>query len=373
MDERWSIERIEDLDYFRTIKPAWQAALAEVPGVPLALDHDWLCAWWQAFGRHQKVFVTLVRSEDRLRAAAVWTIEQRVVRGVKVRVVRLLGNDIASRGNILLPTAADDAKAALRRMLANLPLERGLFVEVGRVPLRSNVGMALSGLASGDDVSRVISFRTWTLPIVDTSGSWDQYVAARSANFRKSVKRVWKATNDLQPTRWSGDADEVGFSRFFSVILSVSKNTWKFRERTAIAADDGAKQFFQSLLCEFGKRGAVRCVLMSQGDTPAAFIFGVVHRRCLYALKAGYAEDFGVQSPGHRTLGELVKWCFEDPEIDRIDLDCVSERGDYKLRWATGLESLEAYRLFPRRPLPVLAGRVYEAWHALRPEPAESH
>ena len=68
----------------------------------------------------------------------------------------------------------------------------------------------------------------------------------------------------------------------------------------------------------------------------------------LFGCKTAYAEDARRTGAGQLAMGALFRLACEDPAIDLVDLDCITAHGEYKLAWATELQALNSWYLFPK-------------------------
>ncbi|WP_175500597.1 GNAT family N-acetyltransferase [Litoreibacter janthinus] len=178
------------------------------------------------------------------------------------------------------------------------------------------------------------------LPLVESTMTYDDFIAGQSRNFRKSLRRSLAKQEHINI-----EVRSDGYC-CLDAVRKVSTNTWKFKEGTAIVSEPETEKFFLSLLDQIPCASLVqsRLVLMKDteaGDESVGFIICLTFNGRLYAIKMGLDERVLDVSPGMGAINAVVAHACADPKLELVDLDARGPHGDYKMRWANKVETVE--------------------------------
>ncbi len=331
------ISRPEDMD---EIAGDWDEALIRNGVQDCSLTSHWIVNFLRAFDVGDRARILCVRDgAGRIVGQAAFCLS----RTARLRALNALTNDYANRSPVAVSDAARDVIADWVR--------------------RQRVGVIRAGRFAPSDRTRAVFpnprvSRRYDLPVIATDTTFDAYLADRSRNFRKSLKRAAARHNDLRIEITDQPQDRI------EDMLAVSRTTWKFDEGTAIASDAAVQAFYTGVANANHAPGHTRPVLFliyDRDDAPVAFLLGLVFNRVLFALKMGYDPRIGDCFPGFALLGCITRFSFERDDISMIDLDAVGAHGDYKTRWATETRALENIIAFPNSPLGLLGRGLWTA------------
>jgi dTDP-4-amino-4,6-dideoxygalactose transaminase len=165
--------RLEPFELDASTRSEWNTLAAAADNV--FATWEWNSIWWRHFGRHRRLLVRACRSND---GSLVAVLPAYASRERPLRIVRLLGH---REGDNLAPISAPGDRPAAARAFRRLLREVGADVFVGE-HMPGQQGWA--GRLDGTVISRTGS------PVLNVNGAtWDDLLAARSANFREQVRR----------------------------------------------------------------------------------------------------------------------------------------------------------------------------------------
>ncbi len=187
-------------------------------------------------------------------------------------------------------------------------------------------------------------------PLIDTSGSHEAWLGARSKRIRQMLRRESEATTRLG-MRFAHVTADPTTSDLWQQMLALEQSGWKGRERSAILDDPQATRFYTDLVRRAAAAGALQIGLMWLGERLVAFEFGVLGGERLFLLKVAYDEAFADLSLGHVLAARMIRHCFETPTIA-----CYDKMGNgmtpapYKLRFADRCDRLYRITLYVNGP-----------------------
>jgi CelD/BcsL family acetyltransferase involved in cellulose biosynthesis len=137
------------------------------------------------------------------------------------------------------------------------------------------------------------------LPFVTLPGSWDDYLAARSANFRQQIRRRERKLaklGDLRLRSASAESLEADMATLFRLHLL----RWEGRGRSALA-DPAAQDFLRRFARAAQERGWLRLHTLELDGEPIAAFFG-------WRLGARYAFYQSGFDPAHadHSVGSVI-------------------------------------------------------------------
>lgn len=200
---------------------------------------------------------------------------------------------------------------------------------------------------------RVTVLRRSRGSLVRTRGSYDEFEATLTPNFRRNLR---KASNRAQREHRveadfveGADAEDPQFLRQF---LSLEGSGWKGDQGTAIEANPDLVRFYGLLTTRLAERGWLQWQRLTfDGELVAAHL-AVRLGRALVLTKIGYDERHGRLAPGNLLLRETLSRAFADGGIDEVN--CLTDMPWHR-NWAMPQETYSDLLFTPRRPLPMLA------------------
>jgi CelD/BcsL family acetyltransferase involved in cellulose biosynthesis len=302
---------------FGPLEGEWDA-LAERSGSIFATAL-WSRIWWQHHGGDRELLLHATRSAD---GSLAVVLPLYAWRGRLPRVIRFLGH---GPGDELGPVYArgehDAAARALRSALDGLDWD--VFF-----------GEQLPG---DEPWPELLAGRTWrreACPSLRLPGSWDEYLAGRSSNFREQLRRR-QAGLEREGTVVTRLADERTLDRDLDALFSLHRSRWG-----ATPTDFGDTPFHRELAGEALGRGWLRLRLLELDGRPVAAWHGFqVGATCSY-YQAGRDPAFDRHSVGFVLMAHSIR-----SAIAEGAREYSFGRGDeaFKSRFAThdpGLETV---------------------------------
>lgn len=303
---------IGGLDEFLRAREDWDR-LASRAGSPF-LTHDWLLAWWRAFGEGEAACVLIRDPSGELRASGFC----RRTRGVLASPT----NDESGDWDVV---ALDEA--ARRRAWAELAAVGALRLRLERVPPGAVAPVTSVLRAAGYHVSASPGpFSPWRpLP-----SSWEGLTGSLSRNARSQFGRRRRALE--REGQLTLRVDTSGSD--LDAVLALEASGWKSRESTAITSDGRSERLYREFAAAAAARGWLRLYLLELDGVPIAADYGCAFGNAGFLLKTGFDERYGRLSPGLVLRGEVLRASIEEG-LARYDF--LGGPDTYKLRWGAGV------------------------------------
>jgi CelD/BcsL family acetyltransferase involved in cellulose biosynthesis len=318
---------IRGLEAFESLRVAW-TALAQHSGARVFQQHGWLLAWYRHIAPRSEPWILV--SGDPPASLLPLALHRRS----GLRWLTAAGHGVS---DYVGPVGVDkDACAALGKCLAQAASDfdaidlRGLSLDDERVSsLLEAVG--LPGRSRPYEAC----------PLIDTTGSWENYLATRRKKFRANLKRTARQVQAYGSPLVQIEPPSVFL---FEELLDVERASWKWHAQSAFLQAPPRRAFLREILLETNLPFEIwTCRLDS--DLAAFALILLCGQQRLY-----YLPSFRSQYPdvGAYLLSEIVRSSFLD-SCARFDF-LQGDEG-YKKPWSTSQVSVHEYVFAGRRPL----------------------
>jgi CelD/BcsL family acetyltransferase involved in cellulose biosynthesis len=317
-----ALEPVPDLASIRT---EW-TALADRCG-NLFGTWEWADAWWRAYGAERPLMITACRDADgRLRAV----LPLFAATGRPVRALRMLGTGPADQlGPICAPEDRPAAAAALLRLLDRRSSDWDVLLAERLAP-----GEGWPALLGG----RVVHTEPSPSLAIDGAG-FEDYLAARSRNFREQVRRRERKLFREHDARYRL-ADAASLDADLDSLFRLHDERWGDDGSGALAGD--RQDFHRDFAGRALERGWLRLWTLEVGERAVACWYGFRFGGVDWYYQSGRDPDWERASVGFVLLAHTVRMAFEDGMREYRFL-----RGgeDYKGRFAPADQGLETLAL----------------------------
>ncbi|KAB0265170.1 GNAT family N-acetyltransferase [Microvirga brassicacearum] len=335
---------------FDQCAPEWDQVVSQTLSAGVHARHAWIKCWLDTIGRDHDIDFRLLSDAEGPLGCAAWIHDSMRMGAVSVPFLGLAGRPMSKRTQVVL--ARREAEAA-SVMLEDLRKLRWLWLDPGRLPDEHPL---LAAFAETSVVAKAEERSEFRLPLIAATGGWDEYLATRKKSFRKQRKRG-HIGSPLTVRTYPEDFNSV--DSLLTAIDFVARRSWAFGEQTSVVSVEDEWSFWQSVIRDADARGLLHASCVFDGENPAAFIFGMLDHGVLYALKTAFVASEANLGPGRLAISSFVQSAMAHQAIDMIDLDCVTSRGDYKLSWATEVQTVRSYYAFRQGFCPGLLKTAY--------------
>lgn len=172
--------------------------------------------------------------------------------------------------------------------------------------------------------------------VASLDGGVDGFLARRSRELRKSIRKSLRAAEDAGLTFESVRAPEGQAAALYDRIQAVEAHSWKSQEGVGISAGP-MRAFYAAMLPRLCALGQQRTIFARQADRDVGFILGAVMGDEYRGLQFSYHDELSrLGIGGLMQYQQVVELCGEG--VARYDLGTEM---DYKRRWAEDVMETE--------------------------------
>src|SRR3989442_8064399 len=203
------------------LRGPWNALLATAAENSPFLTHEWITAWWRAFGSGSSMYVITAWQDDELLAVAPLAYTKQQMVGATRSVVTFMANEYSNRANFILSHAPRAAlEAILDHLLTSAPPWDLLQIE----PVDEDSPVTQAFLRILADRSQAFGIEdSLRSPYLRLPAAWAGVKEGLSPSFRKTLDRKLRKATQLGASlrvRFLTDPD-------LSEAFDIATQTWQ--------------------------------------------------------------------------------------------------------------------------------------------------
>ena len=324
------VEVITDPQALLVMRKPWDD-LVERSGIDHPfLTHEWICAWWEAFGALRDLRIFAVYAGETCIAIAPLMLERSPLFHIPVRTLELIGNEHTPRSGFLIAEREEEVYRALLGAFR----ERGEPWEMVLLPRLAEDTQTLKSVEriARDAGMQTGVWRAQSSPKLSLQGDWPSYLQSlrpkQRTNLRNRLNRL-KRIGAVELEQVSGGEALQGA---LDDGLRIEAAAWKGRASTAIGSRPDSNSFYRRFAEYAAKRSWLSLAFLKVGGKRIAFNYGVRFRGVHYLLKQGYDPEHSAASPSQVLCALMLE---DDFQRGLRGVDFLGADEPWKLEWTT--------------------------------------
>lgn len=326
---RLSVRRLESVAELRRHASAWDD-LWRRSEATLPTSRAALVALWCDHFLAGRPFAALVVEQDGQLVGALPLMQQRM-RGLSV--TSLPANQWSPGGDLLLDPAADVAEVC-RELVSGADRLAWPLWWIDALPARAPRWQSLltARVRSGRGQSLR---RRYDIDLVEIDGNWAQYMASRSKNHRRHLRRSMDRATEKGGVALEHHQDLARdqMEPLLRTCFEIERSGWKGQGGSAVLNTPAAWKFYVSQAHQLGEWGDFRLTTLVHHERPIAFEYGWQSKGVYCSPKVGYDENLASLSPGQLLRWLLLERFHATREVATVDF--LGPASPATSRWAT--------------------------------------
>jgi CelD/BcsL family acetyltransferase involved in cellulose biosynthesis len=308
----FDFQLLRSVDELRRAAPAWDELWQCSQSANPTARAEPLAEWIEHFAPRAPLGIVLVRDQGQIVAGL--PLVGRGPRGLWVG--GLPGNVWSPAGSLLIDSMA--ATSAIDGLTVGL---RSLGWPLLVLDAAQPANRAWQSLRAGLDRAGmpVIVRPRFHIDQVEITGDWETYLASRSHNGRKLIRRLLnRAQADMQLRVLDHLApDEV--ESWLRLGFTIENSGWKGLGGTSVLKNPEALEFYLRQARHLAGAGELQIVFLEHNGQPIAFEYGWRGKGIYFSLKIAYDETYASRKPGRVLRALLLQRLFTDRQIRGVD------------------------------------------------------
>lgn len=344
---------LNSVDDFDQIREAWHRLWEQTPRATFFQTPEWVETAWRHYPDPQKLRVILVERRGELIGIVPFCVrtERR-----KVGSLRMLTYPLNDWGTFFGPIGSQPGTAfrAAMRHIRSTPRDWDL-IDLCWVDEAANefvdVGLAMREAGYG-----YLARPRMEVRICRTTGDWESFVAAKSHNWRRQMRRDQDQLERVGEVRLLRHRPEAGGTgaepehfEIYQLCEGIAKKSWQAdADSQSTLCSPRVRKVLLPLHRHAAALGMLDVAVLEVGERPAAFFYNYVARGHVYGLRMGYDPAAELAGAGKLLLYRMIEDSFRRGDVEY----CFGPgRQAYKDRFATEMRHAYTFRYYARQSL----------------------
>jgi CelD/BcsL family acetyltransferase involved in cellulose biosynthesis len=332
----FGISVIDNLTDLERLVPEWEELLAAYPYSTIFSTWEWLSCWWRGFGGSESLRVLVVRDGSHtLVGLAPFMLSEARALGVRVRVLRLMGDGTHDSDNLDLPVRPACDAEFTRAILDWLNQSREWDVcQLRTLPSDSVAGHLL--IAELKRKAWRVFGSTRPQSVIQLPATWDASLKMLSAKERGKVGlRARRLEKKYRFEIYKCSAqNELGPS--LEALFELHRKHWELRGFPGTLHVPARRKFYYELASMLLERKRLDFWLLQADGKIVATQFGMRFRDTVFSLQEGFDPEYAPDSVGYVLRSQVLKHLISEG-IRKYDF--LGGTDESKTRWAASVTS----------------------------------
>lgn len=335
-----NIEVIDEFEKYLKLEPVWNDLISRSDVDLPFLTFEWIKCWWKGYGKGSRMLILMAKEDNEIIGLMPLMIKEMKFRLWPVRVISFIANYHSNRAGLILIKKKEEVADEIFRYLLSSGYEFDL-IYFDFIVKDSDTDRNLIAALNKNKI-RHIRMPSTLSPYIPVESDWETFISKKSRNFRHGLN---KNENKIKKTEKYEVVEykTCGITGAVSEIFEISKNTWKYREGTAIASTPENIEFYSSLAEVSSFKEWLNIWVLKINTVPVAFVYNLDYKGRIFSLKIGFDEKYAVFSPSEYINTAAIKNCFDNK---RVEYDWLGDKLYFKTRWTSSYREHYKYWIF---------------------------
>jgi CelD/BcsL family acetyltransferase involved in cellulose biosynthesis len=323
-----SIEEINDVEKFRSLREPWNALLQKSIDNNVFLTWEWLFNWWQHYGRDKKLRIIVVKAGDQIIAIAPFMENKYRLGFIGVNVLENLCSEECDYSGIILAENKHEAIVFLMDYLAGMIKNEKLIVRWYHIPENSGFSTLLrEQLSSFSQVlyldEKPSSFCSYIL----LPATWEEYLHTLSRNSRRNITRKLQYLLKDHVLELRKITDDNDLLEKLKILFELHQKKWG---RESKFNKPEARAFYTSVSQALRQNGWLNFSYINVDGKTLSLLWAFNYNGTFWGMTNAVDVDYAEYSAGSIHLSKAIEDSIKDG-LKKFDF----LKGDegYKFHW----------------------------------------
>ncbi len=333
----YSIEMIDRFDQFTKLEESWNKLISTGSNEVPFTTFEWFYSWWKAFGEKNNMLILIIKEGDDVVAIAPFMKTSVKLCMIPVSAISFMDSFHAGRMGIIMNA---DKPEIMRLLLSYLRTHHAAHNVLLFNPIEKNsLTDRIIKTALNRENFMLKEAKSDFSPYIPISGTWEQYLGGRSRNFRHKLNRISNLFIKTGGYEIVLSTTPAGLDDVFD----ISRRTWKYGEKTAIANNPLNMRFYRILAQTMAEKNWLKIWVLKLRGKPIAFQYALDYKNRIFGLKIGFDQAYEKLSPSKFLAKHIIQYCFEK---GYAEFDMIGKNDSYKMDWTNSIREHYKYIIF---------------------------
>lgn len=320
------IEIVAAREQFRRMHGEWDE-LAAVSGAPTWQTHAWISCWLDAFGADVVLLIACARSSGKLIAAAPMIVRSRRIKGVRLRILSFLENDLTPRSHFVV---SDLRIEVIRELWKGLENYGGWdFAVLSNMPAEHPVNPLWRQFLTQSRL-RYIEQPERQSPYIDMPDGYAGYREVMAYSMKRNITTSGNRLKKLGVLTVRRSPGDIEMHEALNIAYDVSARSWKAAHHNDLGGHPAQRKFYDAVVAEPELRKHLRIWILDLDHKPISFEMMIQSGNVLTGLATDYDQAYRHGSPGVYLRDQALQQC---AELGVTCYDLAGQGYGYKLHW----------------------------------------
>jgi CelD/BcsL family acetyltransferase involved in cellulose biosynthesis len=340
-DARASVEIVDQLAVFETLRPEWNELLQASQANRPFLTWEWLFAWWTNLRGRSRLKLFVVRVGGQLVAIAPLRVSGRLTWFASLE---FLGTGFAGSDYLDLIVRREFEVEALDALAGSIE-SLGLALRLTHLPPGSLASRLARRLGTSGWTSR--ETESGVCPLIRLAGhTWDSYLATRGSAHRANVRRRLRAAAGSLDLRFERVVSAPQRLDVLQALAAYHQGRFTGAKRSTAFQTPELQAFHRDATAGALDAGWLRLYALYLNGEMAGAMYAFADDGRFYFYQHGYDARYQKYSPGLLLVALTIRAAIDE---GAVEFDLLYGTESYKALWADEARHLGRLDLFPAR------------------------
>lgn len=328
-----SIEEVNDVKQFRSLRVQWNALLSGSYDNNIFLTWEWLFNWWHHYGKDKELRILLIKEAGKL-IGIVPLMQSKYGRGlVSVNVWENIG---AVKGGdysgVVLTEKIEECLKLIVNYLEEMIINNNIVVRMSHIPENSHFLSALRGEFPSISNNLLIDERPLSsCPYISLPTTWEQYLQDQSRNLRKQIRKKMRLLQEKHKVELKKYTSAENLREQLQILFELHQKRWQGSSIAEIFASPTTREFYLDVSQALYKKDLLNLSFLNVDGRPVSAGWGFNYHNEFCYMTCAFDPGYLDYSVGFLHMVKLIEDAIENG-MRKFDFLQGSEA--YKFRYA---------------------------------------
>ena len=328
-----SIEEINDVETFRTLKESWNTLLQDCSDNNIFLTWEWLFYWWQHYGNDKKLRILLIKESGKIIGIAPF-MENKYREGfISINVLENICSENCDYSGIILTGKKHESIALLLDHLVRITRESNFIVRIYHIPENSTFLTILREQYPSYSDALFLNEKIITYcPYIELPATFEEYYNALNKKKRYNIRRAMRSLEQDHVVEFKNFSESDDLRSQLQVLFDFHQKRWQEKNVISKFTKSEARNFYMDVSRAFIKNNWLYYSILNVDGKTVSAEWGFDYNKVSYYMSGAFDLHYSGYSLGTLHLMKLLENAIQNGQRK---FDFLKGDQAYKSHWAS--------------------------------------